>query len=164
MDQFLFAPAFIALIVATCAALHALLARLAQRVLTPPRAHRLTTAEGNAHLVQAKLRQGVRAPPARRAQHARVRTRPCLDLLASSVVRFCLCRPDWGNVVVANWKLWVPFQFINFRFVPPSLQVAAANVCAVVWNVILSLMSHAKVQEPAPVAAKGKPAPAKGKK
>lgn len=69
--------------------------------------------------------------------------------------------------MVANWKLWVPFQFINFRFVPPQLQVAAANVCAVVWNVILSLLSHTKVEEPVAVAkavAKGKaPADKKGK-
>ena len=97
--------------------------------LTWHAAGRLTTAEGNAHLVSAKLRQ------------------------------------DWGNVVVANWKLWVPFQFLNFRFVPPQLQVAAANVCAVVWNVILSILSHSKIEDAPPAAAaKGKPAAAKGKK
>jgi len=95
-------------------------------------------------------------------------------------------KQDWSKVVVTNWYLWVPFQFINFRFVPPQLtarlaapppdehtpaprfmltsppcgQVAAANCCAVVWNVILSLISHAKLAhavEAAPVAA-----PAKG--
>jgi hypothetical protein len=59
-------------------------------------------------------------------------------------------------VVLANWKLWVPFQFLNFRFVPPQLTVAAANVCAVVWNVILSLLSHAKVEPAAAPASKGK--------
>lgn len=63
---------------------------------------------------------------------------------------------DWGHVVVANWKLWVPFQFLNFRFVPPQLQVAAANVCAVVWNVILSLLSHTKVEPATSPASKGK--------
>lgn len=56
-------------------------------------------------------------------------------------------------MVTANWKLWIPFQFFNFRFVPPQLQVAAANVCALAWNVILSLLSHAKVAEAAPVKA-----------
>ena len=61
-------------------------------------------------------------------------------------MRFCLCRPDWGNVVVANWKLWVPFQFINFRFVPPNLQVATANVFALLWNVVLSFASHKEVK------------------
>ena len=58
--------------------------------------------------------------------------------------------------MLANWKLWVPFQFLNFRFVPPQLTVAAANVCAVVWNVILSLLSHAKVEPAAAPASKGK--------
>ncbi len=71
-------------------------------------------------------------------------------------------RQDWGAVVVANWKLWVPFQFLNFRFVPPQLQVAAANACAVVWNVILSLLSHAQVAPPPPPPPP--PAPAKGGK
>ena len=36
----------------------------------------------------------------------------------------------------------MPFQFLNFRFVPPQLTVAAANLCAIAWNVILSLLSH----------------------
>jgi hypothetical protein len=31
---------------------------------------------------------------------------------------------DWAKVVVTNWYLWVPFQFFNFRFVPPKLTVA----------------------------------------
>ena len=66
--------------------------------------------------------------------------------------------------MVANWKLWVPFQFLNFRFVPPQLQVAAANVCAVVWNVILSLLSHTKVEPVAAPALKGKAADKKGKR
>ena len=41
-----------------------------------------------------------------------------------------------------NWQIWVPFQFLNFRLVPPNLQVAAANVIALVWNVYLSWASH----------------------
>jgi hypothetical protein len=27
-------------------------------------------------------------------------------------------RQDWGTTVITNWKIWVPFQFLNFRFVP----------------------------------------------
>ena len=67
-------------------------------------------------------------------------------------------------VVLANWTLWVPVQFLDFRFVPPQLTVAAANVCAVVWNVILSLLSHAKVEPAAAPAAKGKGSAADAKK
>jgi hypothetical protein len=32
-------------------------------------------------------------------------------------------RQDWRTTVVTNWKIWVPFQFLNFRFVPVNLQV-----------------------------------------
>ncbi|KAI5076324.1 hypothetical protein GOP47_0008389 [Adiantum capillus-veneris] len=32
-------------------------------------------------------------------------------------------RKDWLQLVVANWKVWVPFQLINFGFIPPQLQV-----------------------------------------
>lgn len=32
-------------------------------------------------------------------------------------------RQDLKPTLVANWKVWVPFQFINFRFVPQSMQV-----------------------------------------
>ncbi len=120
--------------------------------LTRPRG-RLTAAEGNAHLVSAKLRQGASKRGPRPVTHT-------LACHTAALTQPACPLPDWGNVVVANWKLWVPFQFLNFRFVPPALQVAAANGCAVVWNVILSLLSHAKVQAPAPPPAV---VPAKGK-
>eukprot|EP00898_Chlorokybus_atmophyticus_P003579 jgi/Chlat1/4221/Chrsp27S08881 len=51
-------------------------------------------------------------------------------------------RSDWKEAVVTNWKIWVPFQFVNFGFVKPQLQVAAANVVAVVWNAYLSFATH----------------------
>ena len=31
---------------------------------------------------------------------------------------------DWKDAVIANWKLWIPFQFLNFRFIPQNLQVS----------------------------------------
>lgn len=30
---------------------------------------------------------------------------------------------QWQSVVVANWKIWIPFQILNFGLIPPSLQV-----------------------------------------
>ncbi|KAE9465802.1 hypothetical protein C3L33_02289, partial [Rhododendron williamsianum] len=30
---------------------------------------------------------------------------------------------EWFSAVIANWKLWIPFQFLNFRFVPQQFQV-----------------------------------------
>ncbi len=51
-------------------------------------------------------------------------------------------KADLLPTIVSNWKIWVPFQFINFRLVPPQLQVLAANVVALAWNTILSYASH----------------------
>jgi hypothetical protein len=31
---------------------------------------------------------------------------------------------DWPPAVQVNWLLWVPAQFINFKFVPPNLRVS----------------------------------------
>lgn len=52
---------------------------------------------------------------------------------------------EWFSSVLANWQLWIPFQFLNFRFVPQQFQVLAANVIALVWNVILSYKAHKEV-------------------
>ncbi|CAN4087876.1 unnamed protein product [Withania somnifera] len=52
---------------------------------------------------------------------------------------------EWFSSVVANWQLWIPFQFFNFRFVPQQFQVLAANFIALVWNVILSYKAHKEV-------------------
>ncbi|XP_044504361.1 protein Mpv17 [Mangifera indica] len=52
---------------------------------------------------------------------------------------------EWFSSVLANWQLWIPFQFLNFRFVPQQFQVLAANVVALVWNVILSFKAHKEV-------------------
>ncbi|KAK9289714.1 hypothetical protein L1049_007873 [Liquidambar formosana] len=52
---------------------------------------------------------------------------------------------EWFSAVLANWQLWIPFQFLNFRFVPQQFQVLAANVVALVWNVILSFKAHKEI-------------------
>ena len=36
-------------------------------------------------------------------------------------------RRDLPDIVRSNWLLWVPFQFVNFRFVPPKLQASGAG-------------------------------------
>ena len=51
-------------------------------------------------------------------------------------------RADLPTIIRSNWVLWVPFQFINFRFVPVHLQVLASNVVALAWNVYMSWASH----------------------
>ncbi len=35
-------------------------------------------------------------------------------------------KQDWWEMCQANWVLWIPAQFVNFRFVPPNLQ---ARLC-----------------------------------
>ncbi|GLT60132.1 hypothetical protein SLA2020_329130 [Shorea laevis] len=52
---------------------------------------------------------------------------------------------EWISSVLANWQLWIPFQFLNFRFVPQQFQVLAANFVALIWNVILSFKAHKEV-------------------
>ncbi|KAG0592470.1 hypothetical protein KC19_1G254500 [Ceratodon purpureus] len=61
-------------------------------------------------------------------------------------------KQDWKPAVIANWKLWIPFQFVNFLFVPQQLQVAFANVVALAWNVYLSFASHKEVAVAIPSA------------
>jgi hypothetical protein len=34
---------------------------------------------------------------------------------------------EWFSAVLANWQLWIPFQFINFRFVPQHFQVRLSD-------------------------------------
>lgn len=55
-------------------------------------------------------------------------------------------KQDLFNTCVANWKLWIPGNFLNFRFTPPQLQVAVANVIALGWTVYLSWASHLEVK------------------
>lgn len=52
---------------------------------------------------------------------------------------------EWVSAVVVNWQLWIPFQFLNFRFVPQQFQVLAANFIALIWNVILSFKAHKEI-------------------
>ncbi|EPS58064.1 hypothetical protein M569_16752, partial [Genlisea aurea] len=52
---------------------------------------------------------------------------------------------EWFSSLVANWQLWIPFQFLNFRFVPQQFQVLVANFVALIWNVILSYKAHKEV-------------------
>ncbi|KAD4584058.1 hypothetical protein E3N88_21659 [Mikania micrantha] len=56
-------------------------------------------------------------------------------------------KQEWVSSVIANWQLWIPFQFLNFRFVPQQFQVLAANFIALIWNVILSYKAHKEVVE-----------------
>jgi protein Mpv17 len=59
------------------------------------------------------------------------------------------------GAVKANWSLWVPAQFVNFRYVPPNLQVGFSNIVALAWNVYFSFATKPKAAEQA-LPSKGK--------
>jgi len=69
-----------------------------------------------------------------------------LGLLEGAPAAECVSRVKSGirPTLLANWCLWVPANFLNFRLVPPPLQVGFANVVALGWNTYLSLKSHAR--------------------
>ncbi len=39
-------------------------------------------------------------------------------------------RANFLTDLKVNWVMWIPAQAINFRFVPPQLQVRAVVACA----------------------------------
>jgi hypothetical protein len=47
-------------------------------------------------------------------------------------------KQDLMPMTTANWALWIPGQFINFRFVPPNLNLLFSNMLALVWSTYLS--------------------------
>lgn len=51
-------------------------------------------------------------------------------------------RLEYTNTLIANWKVWVGPQLLNFSVVPPILRVAFANVVAIAWNAILSIIAN----------------------
>ncbi|KIZ00341.1 hypothetical protein MNEG_7616 [Monoraphidium neglectum] len=53
-------------------------------------------------------------------------------------------KSDWASSVRANWVLWVPAQFLNFRYVAPQHQLLFANVTALAWNVWFSFLTRPK--------------------
>ncbi|GIL88241.1 hypothetical protein Vretimale_14125 [Volvox reticuliferus] len=55
---------------------------------------------------------------------------------------------DLLETVKVNWVLWIPAQYLNFRFVPPNLQVLTANVVALAWNTYMSFQSHKAIGQP----------------
>jgi len=53
-------------------------------------------------------------------------------------------KTDWAGSIRANWVLWVPAQFLNFRFMPPQHQLLFANVTSLIWNVWFSFLTRPK--------------------
>lgn len=51
-------------------------------------------------------------------------------------------KKDLWTTVSTMWKVWIPFQFLNFAIVPPQLQVGAANLVGLFWTVYMSFAAH----------------------
>jgi len=47
-------------------------------------------------------------------------------------------KSDLGSTIIANYTVWVPSMFINFRFVPAQYQVLFSNFIGFFWNIYLS--------------------------
>lgn len=62
-------------------------------------------------------------------------------------------KSDWASTMITNYSVWVPAMFLNFKFVPPTLQVLFSNGVGFGWNIYLSYMSYKvdKVPEISPI-------------
>ena len=48
----------------------------------------------------------------------------------------------FGTLIVINWKIWIPANFMNFYLVPIPYQVLCSNFIALVYNAVLSYVTH----------------------
>lgn len=64
----------------------------------------------------------------------------------------------WSSML-ANWSIWPIAQAVNFLFVPLPLQIVYVNCVAVVWNAILTYISHNDVDDDHDRHHHEKPAP-----
>lgn len=102
--------------------------------------NRLVTAQGNmGALIRMGLDQLCFAPL---FIGSMVAILTALDGKSDNIV--ATLKSDLPSAVRANWALWVPAQFLNFRFVPADYQVLFANVVALAWNVYFSWATRPK--------------------
>lgn len=48
------------------------------------------------------------------------------------------------KALLSSWLFWVPQRFLTLTYVPPAYQLLCGNVCALVWNVIFTMILTAK--------------------
>mmetsp|Transcript_39278 Transcript_39278/g.95026 ORF Transcript_39278/g.95026 Transcript_39278/m.95026 type:complete len:108 (+) Transcript_39278:68-391(+) len=49
---------------------------------------------------------------------------------------------ELGQIIVAEWILWVPTMIVTFRYTPVKFQVLVINCVGVVWQTFLSFMAN----------------------
>ncbi|KAF9056610.1 hypothetical protein BJ165DRAFT_543205 [Panaeolus papilionaceus] len=47
----------------------------------------------------------------------------------------------YPTALLANWKVWPPAQFVNFRYMPLPYRVPFSQVCGVAWTLYLSILN-----------------------
>jgi hypothetical protein len=51
-------------------------------------------------------------------------------------------RSKYAETVMTMWGFWVPFMCLNFRVVPPHLNVIAMQAANLAWTVVISHIGH----------------------
>jgi peroxisomal membrane protein 2 len=87
-------------------------------------------------LVKVCIDQGIQAPALLALM---ISTISILKGTGLQGVRDDLSRNYWTSLL-ANWKLWLPFSFINLAFVKPTLRVLFVNAVFFGWTIILSML------------------------
>jgi hypothetical protein len=49
-----------------------------------------------------------------------------------------MVREEWLTIMLFDWAVYIPVQFLNFRFVPVKFQVLVINLIGVGWNCFVS--------------------------
>jgi Mpv17 / PMP22 family len=57
------------------------------------------------------------------------------------------------STLLTNYSVWVPAMFINFKFIPPHLNVLFSNSVGFFWNIYLSSASYRSIPASAPASA-----------
>ncbi|KAJ1635783.1 hypothetical protein T492DRAFT_963965 [Pavlovales sp. CCMP2436] len=65
---------------------------------------------------------------------------PGLAALAATVS--AKVQGSYVTALVANWKVWTAPQLLNFAVVPAPLRVPFANVVAILWNAVISVIAN----------------------
>mmetsp|Transcript_55275 Transcript_55275/g.160133 ORF Transcript_55275/g.160133 Transcript_55275/m.160133 type:complete len:187 (-) Transcript_55275:391-951(-) len=54
---------------------------------------------------------------------------------------------EYMGIMYANWLLWIPAQFANFRLIPLKFQVLFVNMVELAWNAFLSFTATGKGED-----------------
>jgi hypothetical protein len=49
-----------------------------------------------------------------------------------------MIREEWLTIMLFDWAVYIPVQFVNFRYVPVKFQVLVISLIGVGWNVFVS--------------------------